>query len=114
METESATLRRALDALNSICRTSPERDDQRPESDAAGPTQRTPARLHSRAKAETRGSIPPHDLARWYVNGERATVFPHCPRCASYALYRENNLGNFECQTCGLQGIEESLARRVQ
>jgi len=40
-------------------------------------------------------------------------VFPHCPRCASYALYRRNNIGNYECMTCGLQDIEESTARRV-
>lgn len=41
-------------------------------------------------------------------------VFPHCSRCASYALYRRNNIGTYECMTCGLQGIEESTARRVQ
>jgi predicted RNA-binding Zn-ribbon protein involved in translation (DUF1610 family) len=58
--------------------------------------------------------IPPRDLAGWFVNGERVTVFPHCPRCASYALYRKDNLGDYECQTCGMQGIEESRARRVQ
>lgn len=46
--------------------------------------------------------------------GGRIAAFPHCPRCASYALYRKENLGDYECQTCGLQGIEESLARRVQ
>ncbi len=46
--------------------------------------------------------------------GGRVAPFPHCPRCAGYALYREHNQGDYECQTCGLQGIEESLARRVQ
>jgi hypothetical protein len=40
--------------------------------------------------------------------------FPHCPRCASYALYRKNNVGNYECHTCSLQGITEEVARRVQ
>jgi hypothetical protein len=39
-------------------------------------------------------------------------VFPHCPRCASYALYRKNNQGDFECCTCGLEGISEVAARR--
>jgi Zn ribbon nucleic-acid-binding protein len=43
-----------------------------------------------------------------------AYVFPHCPRCASYALYRRNNAGVYECQTCGLQDIDEVTARRVQ
>jgi Zn ribbon nucleic-acid-binding protein len=45
--------------------------------------------------------------------GGRVAEFPHCPRCASYALYRENNLGNYECQSCGLQDIEEEIARRL-
>jgi len=40
--------------------------------------------------------------------------FPHCPKCASYALYRKNNAGNYECQTCGESGITEAVARRVQ
>jgi hypothetical protein len=44
----------------------------------------------------------------------RGRMFPHCPHCASYALYRQNNIGPYECQTCGLGKIEESLARRVQ
>ncbi len=46
--------------------------------------------------------------------GGRVATFPHCPACASYALYRENNLGAYECLTCGLTEIEESQARRVQ
>jgi Zn ribbon nucleic-acid-binding protein len=45
--------------------------------------------------------------------GGRVATFPHCPRCASYALFRENNLGNFECQSCGLQDIHEEIARRL-
>ena len=45
--------------------------------------------------------------------GGRVAAFPHCPRCASYALYREVNIGAYECQTCGLQNIEEQIARRL-
>jgi hypothetical protein len=45
---------------------------------------------------------------------EKHSVFPHCPRCASYALYRQNNIGAYDCETCGLQGIEECTARRLQ
>jgi hypothetical protein len=41
------------------------------------------------------------------------TTFPHCPQCASYDLYRENNIGAYECQSCGLQNIEEQSARRL-
>jgi len=50
-------------------------------------------------------------------NGEgdsKRAVFPYCPRCASYALYRKNNIGNFECLTCELRDIPEEVARRVQ
>lgn len=39
--------------------------------------------------------------------------FPHCPRCLSYALYRRNNVGLYECLTCGMQEIDEATARRV-
>ncbi len=45
--------------------------------------------------------------------GGRAAAFPHCPQCASYALYRRDD-GAYECQTCGMQDISEDLARRVQ
>jgi hypothetical protein len=38
-------------------------------------------------------------------------MFPHCPRCA---LYRPNNIGNYECLTCELRNIEEDVARKVQ
>jgi Zn ribbon nucleic-acid-binding protein len=34
--------------------------------------------------------------------------FPHCPRCASYSLYRKNNVGSYECLTCGLRDIDET------
>ena len=43
----------------------------------------------------------------------RASVFPHCPRCGSYYLYRRNNAGPYECESCGLLGIDEARARRV-
>jgi Zn ribbon nucleic-acid-binding protein len=46
------------------------------------------------------------------ARGGRVATFPHCPRCASYALYRKNDMGNYECQTCGLQEIAEAIARR--
>jgi hypothetical protein len=48
------------------------------------------------------------------AQGGRISTFPHCPRCASHALYRKNNVGNYECQSCGLQDIGESAARRTQ
>lgn len=56
----------------------------------------------------------PELIAIVRARGGKVGNFPHCPRCASYALYRENNIGNFECLTCGLQGISEDAARRVQ
>jgi hypothetical protein len=46
-------------------------------------------------------------------DGKLVNAFPHCPACMSYALYRENNIGNYECLTSGLQNIEESTARRL-
>jgi Zn ribbon nucleic-acid-binding protein len=47
------------------------------------------------------------------ARGGRVAAFPHCPQCASFALYRENNAGLYECLTCGLLQIEESVARRL-
>jgi len=47
------------------------------------------------------------------AHGGRLATFPHCPRCASYALYRRNNIGTFECQTCGLRDVDEAVARRT-
>lgn len=41
-------------------------------------------------------------------------VFPHCPRCGSYALYRKNHQGAHECETCQLRDISQEVARRVQ
>ncbi len=46
--------------------------------------------------------------------GGRVATFPRCPNCLSFALYRRNNRGNFACETCGLKGINEATARRVQ
>jgi len=40
--------------------------------------------------------------------------FPHCPRCGSYALYRQNNTGSYECLSCGAADIDEAIARWVQ
>ena len=48
------------------------------------------------------------------ASGGRVATFPHCPRCSSYAMYRRNNVGAYECQTCGLQDIAEVKARRIQ
>jgi transposase-like protein len=48
------------------------------------------------------------------ARGGRVANFPHCPRCASFHLYRENNRGSYECQSCELRDIEESIARRTQ
>ena len=53
-------------------------------------------------------------IAILQARGGRLATFPHCPKCASYALYRSNNLGNYQCQTCGMREIPEDLARRVQ
>ena len=47
------------------------------------------------------------------ARGGRIATFPHCPCCASYALYRPNNIGNYECLTCELQNIAPAVARRV-
>ena len=46
--------------------------------------------------------------------GGRIATFPHCPRCASYALFRTNDNGDYECMTCGQDEIKEHIARRVQ
>ncbi len=50
-------------------------------------------------------------LDRNAVSG--ASSFPHCPRCGSFHLYRRNNQGNYECESCGLLEIDEARARRV-
>ena len=43
--------------------------------------------------------------------GGRVACFPACPRCDAYCLFREGNVGLYECLRCGLQGIEEHAAR---
>ena len=45
--------------------------------------------------------------------GGRIATFPHCPSCASYYLFRKDDVGPYECQTCGLQEIEGATARRL-
>lgn len=52
-------------------------------------------------------------LATTKTTGTKMSVFPHCPRCASYALYRRDNIGNYECLTCELRDIVEDVARRT-
>ena len=41
-------------------------------------------------------------------------AFPHCPHCLSYYLYRRNNQGDYQCQSCGFEDINETAARRTQ
>ncbi len=48
------------------------------------------------------------------TRGGRIATFPRCPRCLGTALYRPNNIGNYECLTCKLQNIAEEIARRTQ
>ena len=48
------------------------------------------------------------------ARGGRVAIFPHCPSCSSYALYRRSGTGDYECETCGLQDIPEAIARRMQ
>lgn len=46
--------------------------------------------------------------------GGQVKPFPQCPHCSSYALYRENNIGDYECMTCGKCGITEEDARNTK
>jgi hypothetical protein len=55
----------------------------------------------------------PKPAYRTTDSGERK-VSPHCPKCASYALYRKNGIGDYECQTCGERKISEEVSRRMQ
>lgn len=105
MMEQSAVVQRALNALRAVCIAEPEPG----RIDCGNKAENTP--LNAPAYHQT---ILPRDPAGWIVNGGRVTIFPHCPRCASYALYRRDNIGDYECQTCGLQSIEESSARRLQ
>jgi Zn ribbon nucleic-acid-binding protein len=70
------------------------------------PGGRLPAELKECLKA-----AKPEILAILRARGGRIANFPRCPTCKSYALYRRNNTGLYECQTCGLTGIEEQVAR---
>uniref|UniRef100_E6QIE1 Uncharacterized protein n=1 Tax=mine drainage metagenome TaxID=410659 RepID=E6QIE1_9ZZZZ len=65
------------------------------------------------APEDAKGSIAQDSPAKWRIRGGWTSIFPHCPYCASYALYRENNIGDYECLTCRRTGIEESTARQV-
>jgi hypothetical protein len=47
------------------------------------------------------------------LHEDRRPAFPHCPRCSSFALYRGNTAGNYECQTCLMQDIDPAVARRL-
>jgi hypothetical protein len=60
------------------------------------PSENSPFRSHAR-RTET---------ADWPLPST-----PRCPRCGSFALYRQNNVGPYECLTCELVGIEENIAR---
>jgi hypothetical protein len=62
------------------------------------------------------GQLGPHkreviEILR--ARGGMIAAFPHCPICASYALYRQGGVGKFECMTCGSREIPEVTARRV-
>jgi predicted RNA-binding Zn-ribbon protein involved in translation (DUF1610 family) len=105
MMEQSAVVQRALDALRAVCIAEPEPDRRNACHNGAAYSPLTAPACHQ--------PIPSCDLAGWLVNGKRVTVFPHCPRCTSYALYRKDNLGDYECQTCGLMAISEEQARRV-
>lgn len=61
---------------------------------------------------ELRG-LKPDVIALLNARGGQVAAFPHCPHCASYALYRPHNIGLYECMTCGLQEINEATARRL-
>ena len=101
---QNAIVQRALDALRAVCVS---------ETAMVWISCRDAVEQHS-VSVPAFQSKPLCAPAGWFVNGRRETVFPHCPRCASYALYRKGNIGDYECQTCGLQSIEESSARRLQ
>jgi|SRR5271155_4614640 len=47
------------------------------------------------------------------ARGGRVATTPRCPECGSYYLYRENNIGNYECVSCELREIPEDVARRT-
>jgi len=64
-------------------------------------------------KANSVGFVgwPSGRMSKFFVRLSHCQREPRCPHCASYALYRKNNQGDFECCTCGLQRISEPVAR---
>jgi len=85
-------------------------------------------RANNGENARTRTPIPPKTSFEGFAGatpglfqeigvprttGGRIAVFPHCPKCCSYDLYQQDNIGSYECRTCGLQDIAEQVARRV-
>lgn len=69
------------------------------------------------AAADLASQLKPYKselIALLQTRGGRVANFPHCPCCASYALYRRDNVGAYECTTCGLREIDEAVARRLQ
>jgi Zn ribbon nucleic-acid-binding protein len=80
------------------------------ETSEPEPTKPTKANFGSFVSAPLDG-FQKIEVGKHSFGGE---AFPHCPRCASYALYRNNNVGKYECRTCGLLDITEEVARRLQ
>jgi len=97
------------------------------EADKTGQTQ---SKKHPQSvlnlDVDRRPCFLPHDAPLHFDEGDRKhkgeivmperlraapTTFPRCPNCASFYLYRRNNIGNYECQTCGLEGITAVVAR---
>jgi len=69
-----------------------------------------PKPVSDRLQHRALGELPP-GAPKGATN---VTVLPHCPYCSSFYLYRRNNISSYECRTCGLTGIEEHVAKRVQ
>jgi len=55
----------------------------------------------------------PELIALLKARGGWIATTPRCSSCASYALYRKDNIGTYECMTCDLKEIEEVSARRL-
>ncbi len=53
----------------------------------------------------------PEIIALLHRVGGRLAHFPACPCCHAFCLYRQGDVGLYECERCGLQGIEECAAR---
>ena len=50
-------------------------------------------------------------VALLYRLGGWLACFPMCPQCGAYCLYREGNVGLYECLRCGFCEINEQDAR---